>query len=64
MKARFVDLSEKLGKAEMRGWLFTVVRNLVTDRARARAARPVEVAQRRRRSRRPSAITPSPLWTA
>jgi RNA polymerase sigma-70 factor (ECF subfamily) len=32
-------------KGSVRGWLFTVVRNLVTDRARARAARPVEVAQ-------------------
>jgi RNA polymerase sigma-70 factor (ECF subfamily) len=30
-------------KGSVRGWLFTVVRNLVTDRARARAARPVEV---------------------
>ena len=32
-------------KGSVRGWLFTVVRNLVTDRARARAARPVEVAE-------------------
>ena len=28
----------------VRGWLFTVTRHLVTDRARARAARPAEVA--------------------
>ena len=32
-------------KGSVRGWLFTVVRNLVTDRVRARAARPVEVAE-------------------
>jgi RNA polymerase sigma-70 factor (ECF subfamily) len=32
------------GKGSVRGWLLTVVRNLVTDRARARAARPAEVA--------------------
>lgn len=31
------------GKGSTRGWLLTVVRNLVTDRARARAARPQEV---------------------
>jgi RNA polymerase sigma-70 factor (ECF subfamily) len=30
-------------KGSVRGWLFTVTRNLITDRARARAARPVEV---------------------
>ncbi|MEV4602668.1 sigma-70 family RNA polymerase sigma factor [Amycolatopsis sp. NPDC049253] len=29
----------------VRGWLLTVVRNLVTDRARARASRPPEVAE-------------------
>jgi RNA polymerase sigma-70 factor, ECF subfamily len=33
------------GKGSTRGWLLTVTRNLVTDRARARAARPVEVAE-------------------
>ena len=32
-------------KGSVRGWLFTVVRNLVTDRTRARAARPIEVAE-------------------
>ena len=32
------------GKGSIRGWLLTVVRNLVTDRQRARAARPTEVA--------------------
>ncbi|WP_238157286.1 sigma-70 family RNA polymerase sigma factor [Kribbella sp. VKM Ac-2571] len=32
------------GKGSVRGWLLTVARNLVTDRARARAARPTEVA--------------------
>lgn len=32
------------GKGSVRGWLLTVARNLVTDRARARAARPSEVA--------------------
>ncbi|GAA1569919.1 sigma-70 family RNA polymerase sigma factor [Kribbella karoonensis] len=32
------------GKGSVRGWLLTVARNLVTDRARARAARPAEVA--------------------
>src|SRR5688500_15738374 len=31
------------GKGSTRGWLLTVVRNLVTDRIRARAARPQEV---------------------
>jgi RNA polymerase sigma-70 factor (ECF subfamily) len=29
----------------VRAWLFVVARNIVTDRARARAARPVEVTQ-------------------
>ncbi|UOZ12008.1 MULTISPECIES: sigma-70 family RNA polymerase sigma factor [unclassified Amycolatopsis] len=33
------------GKGSVRGWLLTVARNLVTDRARARAARPQEVAE-------------------
>jgi RNA polymerase sigma-70 factor, ECF subfamily len=32
------------GKGSVRGWLLTVARNIVTDRARARAVRPVEVA--------------------
>lgn len=31
------------GKGSVRGWLLTVARNIVTDRARARAARPIEV---------------------
>ena len=31
------------GKGSTRGWLLTVVRNLVIDRVRARAARPQEV---------------------
>lgn len=33
------------GKGSTRGWLLTVVRNLVIDRARARSARPLEVAE-------------------
>lgn len=33
------------GKGSVRGWLFTVVRNLVYDRTRARRARPVEVGE-------------------
>lgn len=33
------------GKGSVRGWLLTVVRNLVTDRVRARKARPTEVAE-------------------
>ena len=37
------------GKGSVRGWLLTVVRNLVTDRIRARAARPP-------RSPRPPAV--------
>ena len=37
------DLVE--GKGSVRGWLLTVARNLVTDRARAKAARPAEVAE-------------------
>lgn len=32
------------GRGSVRGWLLTVARNIVTDRARARAARPTEVA--------------------
>ena len=38
---------EKLveGRGSVRGWLLTVARNIVTDRARARAARPTEVAE-------------------
>ncbi|GAA0614243.1 sigma-70 family RNA polymerase sigma factor [Kribbella sandramycini] len=32
------------GAGSVRGWLLTVARNIVTDRARARAARPAEVA--------------------
>ena len=31
------------GHGSVRGWLLTVARNIVTDRARARAARPTEV---------------------
>jgi RNA polymerase sigma-70 factor (ECF subfamily) len=33
------------GVGSVRGWLLTVARNLVTDRARARAVRPMEVNQ-------------------
>jgi RNA polymerase sigma-70 factor (ECF subfamily) len=33
------------GKGSTRGWLLTVVRNLVIDRMRARSARPTEVAE-------------------
>ncbi len=33
------------GEGSVRGWLLTVVRNLVIDRARARDARPQEVAE-------------------
>ncbi|HEY3559033.1 MAG TPA: sigma-70 family RNA polymerase sigma factor [Kribbella sp.] len=32
------------GHGSVRGWLLTVARNLITDRARARAVRPAEVA--------------------
>jgi RNA polymerase sigma-70 factor, ECF subfamily len=32
-------------KGSVRGWLLTVARNIVTDRARARAARPQEVGE-------------------
>jgi RNA polymerase sigma-70 factor (ECF subfamily) len=31
------------GKGSIRGWLLTVARNIITDRARAKAVRPVEV---------------------
>ena len=37
------------GKGSTRGWLLTVVRNLVIDRVRAKAARPTEVAESPRR---------------
>ncbi|MFF7415354.1 sigma-70 family RNA polymerase sigma factor [Streptomyces lydicus] len=33
------------GKGSVRGWLLTVTRNIVTDRYRAKAARPTEVAE-------------------
>jgi RNA polymerase sigma-70 factor (ECF subfamily) len=33
------------GRGSTRGWLLTVTRNLVTDRVRARAARPQEVSE-------------------
>lgn len=33
------------GRGSVRGWLFTVARNLVTDRVRAQRARPAEVAE-------------------
>jgi RNA polymerase sigma-70 factor (ECF subfamily) len=33
------------GRRSVRGWLLTIVRNLVTDAARARSARPQEVAE-------------------
>jgi RNA polymerase sigma-70 factor (ECF subfamily) len=33
------------GRGSVRGWLLTVARNLVTDRVRARSARPAEVAE-------------------
>ncbi|MDH2391695.1 MULTISPECIES: sigma-70 family RNA polymerase sigma factor [Streptomyces] len=33
------------GKGSVRGWLLTVARNIVTDRYRAKAARPAEVAE-------------------
>ncbi|MER6910541.1 sigma-70 family RNA polymerase sigma factor [Streptomyces sp. NPDC000594] len=38
---------EKLtnGRGSIRGWLLTVARNIVTDRSRARAVRPAEVAE-------------------
>jgi RNA polymerase sigma-70 factor, ECF subfamily len=44
------------GEGSVRGWLFTVVRNLATDRLRARRARPLEVAQ----SRTTVAVEPDP----
>jgi RNA polymerase sigma-70 factor (ECF subfamily) len=36
-------LSEQTGS--IRGWMFTVARNVMTDKARARAIRPIEVAE-------------------
>ncbi|MFF3560089.1 sigma-70 family RNA polymerase sigma factor [Streptomyces sp. NPDC002574] len=33
------------GKGSVRGWLLTVARNIITDRFRAKAARPQEVAE-------------------
>ena len=33
------------GKGSVRGWLLTVTRNIITDRYRARSARPAEVAE-------------------
>ncbi|WP_369036667.1 sigma-70 family RNA polymerase sigma factor [Streptomyces adonidis] len=33
------------GKGSVRGWLLTVARNIITDRHRAKAARPTEVAE-------------------
>jgi RNA polymerase sigma-70 factor, ECF subfamily len=33
------------GRGSVRGWLLTVARNIVIDRARAKAARPTEVAE-------------------
>ncbi|TCN44783.1 RNA polymerase sigma-70 factor (ECF subfamily) [Kribbella orskensis] len=38
------------GNGSVRGWLMTVARNIVADRARARAIRPVEVAELDERS--------------
>jgi RNA polymerase sigma-70 factor (ECF subfamily) len=32
-------------KGSVRGWLLTVARNIITDRIRAKAARPTEVAE-------------------
>ncbi|SRR5258706_5021585 len=37
------SLSDASGS--IRGWLFTVARNIITDRMRAKAARPAEVAE-------------------
>ncbi|GEB62357.1 sigma-70 family RNA polymerase sigma factor [Streptomyces gardneri] len=33
------------GKGSVRGWLLTVARNIITDRYRAKAARPTEIAE-------------------
>jgi RNA polymerase sigma-70 factor (ECF subfamily) len=40
---RASDLDERRGS--IRAWMFTVAHRIIVDRARARAARPVEVAQ-------------------
>lgn len=44
MRAWKHSQSLQQGTGSVRGWLLTVARNLVTDRARARSARPTEVA--------------------
>jgi RNA polymerase sigma-70 factor (ECF subfamily) len=42
---RHADDLRNDSKGSVRGWLLTVARNIVTDRARARAARPREVGE-------------------
>jgi RNA polymerase sigma-70 factor, ECF subfamily len=42
---RHADDLRNDSKGSVRGWLLTVTRNIVTDRARARAARPPEVGE-------------------
>lgn len=42
---KHADDLETDGKGSVRGWLLTVARNIITDRARARASRPYEVAE-------------------
>lgn len=42
---RHADDLRNDSKGSVRGWLLTVARNIVTDRARARAARPPEVGE-------------------